>query len=95
MTWPISAAADCAAWLREVLRLALNRALCLRRVASLNHTIYCVHIANVVHRWRADDHKAACPKATDVQTLPMPDFIALDVQPDRRECRAAPGLCKS
>lgn len=38
--------------------------------------------ANVVHRWRADDRKAASPKATDVPTLPMPDFIALDVQPE-------------
>jgi len=38
--------------------------------------------ANVVHRWRADDRKAASPKTTDVSTLPMPDFIALDVQPE-------------
>jgi transposase-like protein len=37
--------------------------------------------ANVVHRWRADDRRAASPKATDVPTLPMPDLIALDVQP--------------
>ena len=37
---------------------------------------------NVVHRWRAEDRKAASPKATDVPTLPMPDFIALDVQPE-------------
>lgn len=38
--------------------------------------------ANVVHRWRADDRRAASPKATDVPTLPLPDFIALDVQPE-------------
>ena len=38
--------------------------------------------ANVVHRWRADDRRAASLKATDVPTLPMPDFIALDVQPE-------------
>ncbi|MGJ7567772.1 transposase [Variovorax sp. GB1R11] len=38
--------------------------------------------ANVVHRWRADDRRASSPKATDVPTLPMPDFIALDVQPE-------------
>jgi len=38
--------------------------------------------ANVVHRWRADDRRAASPKATDAPTLPMPDFIALDVQPE-------------
>jgi transposase-like protein len=38
--------------------------------------------ANVVHRWRADDRKAASPKLTDAATLPMPDFIALDVQPE-------------
>lgn len=38
--------------------------------------------ANAVHRWRADDRRAASPKATDVPTLPMPDFIALDVQPE-------------
>ena len=38
--------------------------------------------ANVVHRWRADDRKAASPKSTDVPTLPMPDFIALDAQPE-------------
>lgn len=38
--------------------------------------------ANVVHRWRADDRKAAPPKSTDALTLPMPDFIALDVQPE-------------
>lgn len=36
--------------------------------------------ANVVHRWRADDREAASPKSTDAATLPMPDFIALDVQ---------------
>ena len=36
--------------------------------------------ANVVHRWRADDRKAASPKSADVPTLAMPDFIALDVQ---------------
>jgi transposase len=33
--------------------------------------------ANVVHRWRADDRKAASPKSTDAATLPMPDFIDL------------------
>jgi transposase-like protein len=33
--------------------------------------------ANVVHRWRADDRKAALTQSTDVPTLPMPDFIAL------------------
>jgi transposase len=38
--------------------------------------------ANVVHRWRADDRKAASPKSNDAATLPMPDFIALDVQPE-------------
>lgn len=38
--------------------------------------------ANVVHRWRADDRRAASPKATDVPTLPVPDFIGLDVQPE-------------
>jgi transposase len=38
--------------------------------------------ANVVHRWRADDRKAASQKSTDAATLPMPDFIALDVQPE-------------
>jgi transposase-like protein len=38
--------------------------------------------ANVVHRWRADDRTAASPKSTDAATLPMPDFIALDVQPE-------------
>lgn len=38
--------------------------------------------ANVVHRWRADDRKAASPKSTDAEALPMPDFIALDVQPE-------------
>lgn len=38
--------------------------------------------ANVVHRWRADDRKAALTQSTNVPTLPMPDFIALDVQPE-------------
>lgn len=38
--------------------------------------------ANVVHKWRADDRKAASPKSTDAATLPVPDFIALDVQPE-------------
>ena len=38
--------------------------------------------ANVLHRWRADDRKGALPKSTDVPTLPEPDFIALDVQPE-------------
>lgn len=38
--------------------------------------------ANVVHRWRAEDRRAASPEATDFPTLPMPDFIALDVQPE-------------
>ena len=38
--------------------------------------------ASVVHRWRADDRKAASQKSTDAATLPMPDFIALDVQPE-------------
>lgn len=38
--------------------------------------------ANVVHRWRADDRKVALTQSTDVPTLPMPDFIALDVQPE-------------
>lgn len=36
--------------------------------------------ANVVHRWRADDRKAALLKSTNVPSLPMPDFAALDVQ---------------
>ena len=36
--------------------------------------------ANVVHRWRADDRKAALPKSTDVPTLPIPAFVPLDVQ---------------
>ncbi|BEP52029.1 transposase (plasmid) [Variovorax sp. V116] len=38
--------------------------------------------ANVVHRWRADDRKAAAPKAAEVPALPTPAFIALDVQPE-------------
>ncbi|BEP67649.1 MULTISPECIES: transposase [unclassified Variovorax] len=38
--------------------------------------------ANVVHRWRADDRKAAASKAAEAPTLPMPGFIALDVQPE-------------
>jgi transposase len=40
--------------------------------------------ANVVHRWRADDRKAAAPRPTDVPTLPVPDFIALEVQPEAK-----------
>ena len=38
--------------------------------------------AHVMHRWRADDRKAASRKSTDVPILPMPDFIALDEQPE-------------
>ncbi|CAN7603320.1 transposase [Variovorax paradoxus] len=38
--------------------------------------------ANVVHRWRADDRKAAAPKAAEVPALPAPAFIALDVPPE-------------
>lgn len=38
--------------------------------------------ANVVHRWRADDRKAAASKAAEAPTLPAPAFIALDVQPE-------------
>ena len=35
-----------------------------------------------MHRWRAEDRRAVSPKATDVPTLPMPVFIALDAQPE-------------
>ncbi|RQO59417.1 hypothetical protein DBV14_07390 [Variovorax sp. KBW07] len=57
----------------EACRQSDASAAALAKLYSLN--------ANVVHGWRADVRRAASPKATDVPTLPMPDFITLDVQP--------------